>query len=623
MSGPMVPDESFERLLAFLRDERGFDFTGYKRPSLYRRIARRMQELGVATYDDYQTYLVAHPDEFGALFDTILINVTSFFRDEVSWEYVRDEIVPKIIESHGASDQIRIWSTGCASGQEAYTLAMVFAEAMGEQAFRDRVKIYATDIDDDALSKGRHAEYTAKEVESVPAELLERYFDRVDSNYTFRTELRRSVIFGRHDLIQDPAISKIALLLSRNTLMYFDTATQMRILSNFHFALRDDGYLYLGKSEALAARTNMFRSVDLKRRVFAKVSSGAQLRVELPIPTPDKALAELANEAMIREAGFEAVPVAQIVVDRDGNIALANLQARAFFGITPHDVGRPFRDLEVSFRPVELRSRIEQVYKERHVISLRDVEWRIGGDLRYVDVQIAPLIAATGEIVGTGVTFSEVTRYRRLQDALQESKREVEAAYEELQSTNEELETTNEELQSTNEELETTNEELQSTNEELETMNEELQSTNEELETMNDELNERSVELNRANAFLEGILGALNAGVIVMDDELVVQAWNAGARELWGLAPDETVGRHLLNLDIGLPADTLQKTLRETLEGNGDGDGDGRKELVVEAVNRRGHAIECRVTVSALPTEDGAGAPGVILMMQPLEEDGR
>jgi len=602
-------DPQFEELIAFVRDERGFDFTGYKRPSLMRRISRRMHDVGVDSYAAYRTYLEANPDEFGHLFNTILINVTAFFRDEVAWDYLRKEVAPRIVEHHdGAPDQIRIWSTGCASGQEAFSLAMVFAETMGEEALKSRVKIYATDIDEDALAQGRHAEYSAKELEAVPLDLRERYFEARDDMYVFRSDLRRTVIFGRHDLIQDPPISRISLLLSRNTLMYFDTETQRRILANFHFSLRDGGYLFLGKSEALAARSELFVPVDLKRRIFGKATQDLDRvrRMQIAPPTDD-ALARLADEALVREASFEAVPTAQLVVDRDGNLTLANLQARAFFGLTSRDLGRPFKDLEVSFRPVELRSRIDQVFSERHLISLRDVEWRTGSDVRYVDVQIAPLVASTGAVVGAGVTFTEVTRYRRLQHALEESKREIETAYEELQSTVEELETTNEELHSTNEELETTNEELQSTNEELETTNEELHSTNEELETMNDEVNERSLELNHANAFLEAVLGSIEAGVVVLSPELVVSAWNDAAHDLWGLRSDEAVGKHLLNLDIGLPLEEIRTPLRDTLATAEP------RHVTVPAVDRRGRTIECHVSLMPLLAGDGA-TRGVIML---------
>ena len=604
-----VRDEEFEELLAFIRDERGFDFTGYKRPSLQRRISKRLQELGIDSFATYRTRLSNDGDEFEHLFNTILINVTSFFRDEVAWDYLREAILPRLISDKPIAEPIRLWSTGCASGEEAFTLAILLAEVLGEEAFRNRVKIYATDVDEDALTQGRHAVYDPKALEPVPEPLRKKYFEQTDSNYAFRGDLRRCVIFGRHDLIADPPISRIDLLVSRNTLMYFDAETQAQILRNFHFSLRDHGVLFLGSAEAIANRSQLFTPIDLKRRVFAKVPRDDEPVRPARVEEGDgHELSRLATETLMREVGFDAAPLAQLVVDREGRLALANLQARMFFSLAPPDIGKPIKDLDVSFRPVELRSPIEQAYSERHAITLRDVEWRVGDDPRFLDVQVVPLMSAAGEVVGTGITFTDVTRYQRLQQALTESKREAETANEELQSTVEELETTNEELQSTNEELETTNEELQSTNEELETMNEELQSTNEELSTINDELQQRTDELNDANAFLERILGSLSAAVVVLDENLSVRGWNRGARDLWGLLEDEVSGKHFLNLDIGLPVDQLRTPIRKVLSG------ERPEPLTLPGVNRRGRQIEVRVAVTPLGADDDLR--GAILMME-------
>jgi two-component system CheB/CheR fusion protein len=601
----------FEHLVDYIKQNRGFDFTGYKRPSLQRRFEKRMQAVHVASYPEYRLFLEQHPDEFIDLFNTILINVTAFFRDGPAWEYLRQEIVPRIVEESASQPGIRVWSTGCASGEEAYSLAMSFAETMPADTFRERVKIYATDVDEEALSDGRHGIYPASRLDNVPDELRERYFDRVEQRYVVKPDLRRAVIFGRHDVVQDPPISRIDLLTSRNTLMHFRPDAQERILANFHFALREGGFLFLGKSEMMLTRSSLFTPVDLKRRVFEKVSQAAAYRPiprgrPLPEPSSD------ALEVLMREAGFESGPIAQLVVDRGGNLTLANVQARTLFNLAPHDVGKPLKDLEVSYKPVELRSQIDRAYAERHAISLRDVEWHHpSGDQRVMDVQIAPLVAADGQLVGVGISFVDVTRYKRLQNAVEHSKRDVEVAYEELQSTVEELETTNEELQSTNEELETTNEELQSTNEELETMNEELQSTNEELETINDELNQRTDELNQTNLFLESILGSLDAGVVVLDAELRVNAWNDGAFELWGLRGAEVQGQHFMNLDIGLPIGELRTPLRKVLAGESV-----EQPIVLDATNRRGRQVTCRIHIS--PLADGDAMPrGAILFMEP------
>jgi two-component system, chemotaxis family, CheB/CheR fusion protein len=602
------PDTDIEQLLEFLRTERGFDFTGYKRASLTRRIEKRMHDVRAASVPEYEALLERNPEEFVRLFDTILINVTSFFRDKPAWDYLERKIVPAILERRDAEDQIRIWSTGCSSGEEPFTLAMVFAEAVGTEAFRRSVKIYATDVDDDALDVGRRATYDAAQVEAVPEVLRSRSFDEVNGMYVLRPDLRRSVIFGRHDLVQDPPISRIDLLVARNTLMYFDSDTQSRILGSFHFALRDDGYLFLGKSEMLAARSALFTSVDLKRRVFAKVAPAREHRPARVIE--GSAPLDVSPGSAVREAGFEASPLAQLMIDGDGRLVAANQQARHLFGLSERDLGALLQDLELSYRPLELRSRIEQAQAEGHSIALREVEWTVGGEVRFADVQISPLTTPAGDRLGVAISFSDVTRYRRLQQAVQEAKQKADAAYEELQATVEELETTNEELQSTNEELETTNEELQSTNEELETMNEELQSTNEELETINDELNIRTEEFNQANVFLEAVLRSLDAGVVVLDQELRVTAWNAAAYELWGLRGDEVQGQHLMNLDIGLPVDKLMTPLRTVLNG---GDGEATP-VVVEATNRRGRGFTCRITVT--PLNGTESVHGLILLME-------
>jgi two-component system CheB/CheR fusion protein len=283
------------------------------------------------------------------------------------------------------------------------------------------------------------------------------------------------------------------------------------------------------------------------------------------------------------------------------------------FGIGTAQLRQPLRDLDLSYRPVELRSLLERVLSNDRPIVLRSVE-NAGAqtpDLAFLDVHLLPL--GDEELAGVLVAFTPVGHQRLLQDELERTQREVQTAYEELQSVIEELETTNEELQSTNEELETTNEELHSTNEELETMNEELQSTNDELGTVNTELRKRGTDLDEVNRFLHAILRSLRAAVVVMTSDLTVRAWNEQAEELWGLRADEVTGQHFLNLDIGLPVDQLRQPIRDCLAGAGD-----PVEVQVDAVNRRGRTVRCNVSVSPLlggSIDEPAAADGVILVM--------
>ncbi len=607
------PDPQFEALLLYLKEARGFDFTGYKRSSLMRRVGRRMSQVDVVDYVEYLDHLQVHPEEFTALFNTILINVTGFFRDAEAWDYLGTDILPTILAGKDPDTPVRIWSAGCASGEEAYTLAIIVAEALGPDEFRRRVKIYATDVDEEGLTQARHASYGEREIRGLPSELLEKYFESAGngSRYTFRKDLRRSVIFGRNDLVQDAPISRIDLLVCRNALMYFNAETQARILSRFHFALATGGVLFLGKAEMLLSHTNMFVPIDLKRRIFRKVApphptNGAFL-VEMPPPV---ARTELIGLDRLRNEAFTASPVAQVVVTADGLVALTNRQAETMFGVSTKDIGRPFRDLDLSYRPVELRGYIEQAQLERRPIRVADVEYRQGPDERiHLEVQVNPLVDADASLLGVALIFLDVTAARRLHDELEHANRQLETAYEELQSTNEELETTNEELQSTVEELETTNEELQSTNEELETMNEELQSTNDELQTINDELRERTAELDNANTFLEAILTSLRAGVAVVNRDMQVRVWSRRAEDLWGLRPDEVVGQHFLNLDIGLPTDQLRPLIRRVLAGDPD-----IQEIRLGAVNRRGRSVEVRVVGTPL-SRHGDETTGAILVM--------
>nr|WP_228037846.1 CheR family methyltransferase [Nodosilinea sp. LEGE 06152] len=601
-------------MLDYVHTSRGFDFTGYKRSSLMRRVNRRLQMINVSTFSDYIDYLEVHPDEFRQLFNTLLINVTAFFRDPSAWNTLRTEIVPAILSTKSDHDMIRVWSAGCASGEEAYSMAILLAELLGVEAFQERVKIYATDLDDEALAEARQATYSQQKVEGLSDTQLEQFFEQKEGLYTFRKDLRRLVIFGRHDLIQDAPISKVDLLLCRNTLMYFNAETQSRILARFHFALRNNGYLFLGKAEMLLTHSNMFSPVQLKGRIFSKVPrTNVRDRLLIMAQTGNEDAADhLSDQLRLREAAFDISPVARIVLEQDGTLAMANQRVRALFGLAQRDVGRPLQDLELSYRPVELRSCIEEAYEKRRTVSLSEVAWQNSrGEPVFLEVQVTPIFASDNTILGASISFLDVTRFQRLQAELEHSNQELEMAYEELQSTNEELETTNEELQSTNEELETTNEELQSTNEELETMNEELQSANEELQTVNDELQRSSDDLNHSNAFLECVFTSLKGGVVVVNPDFQVQIWNQKAQDLWGLRPEEVVGQNFLNLDIGLPVEQLRQPIRNCLalaDGN-------VAEVTLEAVNRKGRNITCRVTCTPLMRSDNQ-AQGVIVIME-------
>jgi two-component system CheB/CheR fusion protein len=602
---------AFDRLLEHLRQSRGFDFTAYKRASLLRRVLKRMHALDITTFEEYLDYLQGRPDEFLPLFNTILINVTSFFRDADVWDTFRATVLPSLNGGPVRREPVRIWSAGCAAGQEAYSAAMMLAEELGAEAFRDRVKIYATDVDDQALAYARQATYASTQIADIPAPLLEKYFDRNGDVYTFDRELRRSLIFGRHDLIQDPPISRIDLLLCRNTLMYFNSAAQARILARFYFSVNPGGFLALGPAEMLFGCDSMFQPADVKRRIFRAVPRpGARDRLLLLAQSNrEDDVPQYPDYGRLRDAAFDSAANGQIVLDQAGHVVAVNAAARRQFDLNNSDIGARIQDLELSYGPAKLGPSIDRARDERQEVTLKGVAWEQSDTLRFLDVIISPLYGDDRHFLGTRISFVDVTPRKSLQDELRHSKQEVETAYEERQSTNEELETTNEELQSTVEELETTNEELQSTNEELETMNEELQSTNEELQTMNEELRNRSTELSSTNAFLEAVFRSLRSAIIVLDREMRVQVWTRGAMNLWGLRPEEVQYLNFFSLDIGLPVGELHQPIKDVLSGKAS------CETVVAATIRRGKRFHCRVSVSALTGLDGV-VTGVTLLME-------
>jgi two-component system CheB/CheR fusion protein len=617
---------AFENLIRYIQESRAIDFRGYKRTSLRRRITLRMEQLQIERFSDYHSFLEAHPQEFVDLPNTVLINVTSFFRDAEAWEALRTDVLPRLIVPGRGRDQLRVWSVGCATGEEPYSLAILLCEQLGAAEFARRVKIYATDLDEAALNTARHASYLPRDVETVPEHLLGKYFERSNNHHMVSRELRKAVIFGRHNIVHDAPISRIDLLVCRNLLIYLEAETQNIVLPRLHYALVDDGYLFLGKAETQLARSKLFQSIDIKHRLFRKVpqewrrsGTGGMMLGGDP---PNDARPTLHTRLL--DAIVDSSPSAYLAIDAEDILLFASAGARRMLEVGDSDIGRPFQDLPVSYRPIELRSQIDEVRQQARPTRVEHQQYhRPPADPIRLTIDVAPLIGRDGKAFAVLLTFSDTTRTFMLQQELEAAQESLETTIEELQSANEELETTNEELQSTNEELETTNEELQSTNEELETTNEELQSTNEELETTNEELRSANEELETTNdelrrhsdeftdyrGHVDAILRGLDAGVVVVDPELMVVSWNRWSENVWGLREEEAVGQQFTLLDIGLPVGQLESSLREAA---------GKatpSEVMLDAHDRRGRTLRCRVRIAPLMHEDRS-TRGVVIMIE-------
>ena len=603
MVDKMPQDPEFESLLIHIQESRGLDFRGYKRTSLRRRITLRMEAVGVEEFGAYQSHLEADPGEFENLLNTVLINVTSFFRDAEAWEVLKAEVVPKLIAQAEPDKPVRIWSVGCASGEEPYSIAMLFADALGTEEFCRRVKVYATDLDEEALKVARLATYSPRDVEGVPSDYLERYFDRTNNHYVFERELRKCVIFGRHNVVNDAPISRIDLLVCRNLLIYLEAETQGTVLPRLHYALNPNAYLFLGKAETQLARSPLFRPVEMKHRIFSKVAQewrrpvgfGAG-RLRAPEGMPPNAVL---LDAVLNEAG-----TALLAVDEDGVVILANRPARQLLGVGEADLGRPFQDLPISYRPMELRRPIEEVFRERRNIRLEDQEYRLTQtNVMRLTIDLRPLMRPDGGIQAVLLSFTDIT--------------EMHALKLELETAQENLENSIEELQSSNEELETTNEELQSTNEELETLNEEARSSNEEMESVNEELRIQAEQATSYRLYLESVLRSMNGGIVVLDVRQTIQSWNRWSENTWGLRTEEVMGTSFASLDIGLPLHLLQDAIGAIQAGREE-----QLEEMLEGMDRRGRRILCRVVISGLLDENG-GKQGAVLVFQDVTEEHR
>lgn len=395
----------FEALLTYLKHNYGCDLTGYKRPTLLRRFAYRMRSLKIDSYQSYWQYLQDHREEYLALLNEVLINVTSFFRDSDTWDYLATDIIPQIIASKHAEEPIRVWCAGCATGQETYSLLILFAEALGIESCLKRVRCYATDADELAIQKARKANYTDLEIKSIPPSLLDKYFEQTNREYVFHPRLRQTIVFGGHDLAQDAPLSQIDLLTCRNVLMYFNLEAQNTILARFHFALKDKGFLFLGKAETLVLQEQTFSPVNFQHRVFAK---GRDLTLEERLAAkpllPRKAtIAPSINYSQFWQTAFAANPIAQVAVDRHGRMIGANEAANHLFELTLNDWGKPFQELPPGKLVSSLIS-VESFEYDRQPIILKDIEWITSTGTSLFNIKVIPVIDR-GNLLGMIFAF--------------------------------------------------------------------------------------------------------------------------------------------------------------------------------------------------------------------------
>jgi two-component system CheB/CheR fusion protein len=558
--------------LAALRTQRGIDFSHYKSGTIQRRLNRRMVATRTHNLEEYRLYLEQHPHEVDRLINAFLINVTEFFRDADVFADLREHVLPEVLAWGRAHDRtLRVWSAGCATGEEAYSLAILVADALGDELDAWAVRIFATDLDKEAVDFARRGVYPAATVAGVPEALRARYLVEEAGTYTATKTVRQLLVFGEHDLAQRPPFPHVDLCLCRNVLIYFTPELQRHVLEAFAFALRDGGYLVLGKAETTSPAEGYFTTVDQGLRVYRRAGKRALLpprpdhhllvRVPAAHTVPSlPAAQELARmrretqEALQAQLAAEEVllrlPVGVAVVDRHYDLQRLNNTARRLLGIHTPALGEDLVHLAQGIASQKLRAAIDAALGGQ-VRTLEDIatEAVTPSETRYLQITCQPHQAADGDVLVV-LTILDVTapiqeranweQERAETGRLRGQVEQLAAANQQLLAANEELATSeallrraneeyilgSEEIQAATEEVETLNEELQATNEELETLNEEQQATVEELETTNDELRARSLEAQGLAVTVDGqrsrlaaVLDSMGEAVVVVDSE--------------------------------------------------------------------------------------------------------
>ncbi len=585
---PARPDENkaLDLLLEDVRARSGLDFSTYKTPTIMRRLHRRIVATDAENLEGYIRYLDTHPEEYQQLIGAFLIKVTEFFRDPELFAYLRSDALPEIIAAARARDkEIRIWSAGCATGEEAYSLAIMLSEVLGNELDQFTVRIFATDVDAEAIAFARRGIYPPSALAGVPEELVSRYFSVDEDNYQIKKRVRSLTVFGQHDLGQRAPFPNIDMAVCRNVMIYFTPDLQRRTLQIFAYSLRDGGYLVLGKAESASAFPEFFALQHQQHKVYRR--HGGRILMPLarftnPTPAPPQRLAltrrtpsgleqsqrqkEVVQRARtLQESALLRLPVGLVVVDRHYDIQAINSAARAALAIRGAAIGEDLLHLVQPSLHLQLRAAIDTTFRTGTdaVIDEMAVEAVTAEDVRHLQVLCYPQRSngERGSVDSVLLVISDVTSLvrprleleQRFQEAtaelerlkrehvqeigsreqliqrLVETNRQLVEANQELTSTNEELRTTSEEFllsteeaQAAAEEVETLNEELQATNEELETLNEELQSTIEELNTTNDDLNARSLELQEMARTSAEERARLEAILLSMGDAVMV-----------------------------------------------------------------------------------------------------
>jgi len=590
---PQNRDETVQNALreifVQLRVRTGHDFSNYKRPTLLRRIERRISVCNLPDLIAYASFLQDHPDEINALMKDLLISVTNFFRDKKVFETLELEILPAILKNKQHEDQVRIWVAGCATGEEAYSLAMICAEQTMHVIDAPKVQIFATDIDEDAIQQAREGVYTINDAADVSIERLRRFFNKEGERYRIRKEIRELVLFANHNFIKDPPFSHLDLISCRNVLIYMNRVAQERVMETFHFALNTGGFLFLGTSESVESSNNMYDIVSREHHIFKSRPS-----IVRAFPIPDTIPALHTGQSKVGVSGkektnrllerltygelhlrlLEQYAPPSLVINREYDIVHLSERAAPYLQFTGGEISQNLLRLVRQELRFELRSALYQAIQQKTAVEAKGLRVKLEDRIETLNIHVKPVFREDDIAHEYILVLFERTEEEPAQrEVILRSDEAVSRHLEEelmllkvqLRNSNEHHELQAEELKASNEELQAMNEELRSAAEELETSREELQSINEELRTVNQELKIKIEETSLSSNNLLNLINSANIGTIFLDRSFRIAMFTPAVREIFNLIPSD-FGRQLSDITHRLQYHDLLKDAESVME---------------------------------------------------------
>lgn len=595
-------EKALQNIFTLLRSATGIDFTHYKHTTLKRRIRRRMALYRLEKLEDYVTCVQNNPAEVEALFQDLLIHLTSFFRDSNAFEAIKNQVFPSIMHNRSPSSPIRIWVAGCSTGEEVYSIAICLLEFLDDLHSLPTIQIFGTDISDSALEKARAATYITTQVDQISPERLRRFFDKVEGGYQISKVVRKMCVFAKQNLIADPPFSHLDLISCRNLLIYLGSVLHKKVIPLFHYSLKPTGFLLLGTSESTGEYSDLFALVDKKQKIYSRKWTPTRLNFEFF--TSNYSEEKVKNEARDSDAGEgldlqqEADRIVRNKYAPPGMIINSDLEILQFRGeISPYlapTPGKPSFNLLKMVQAsmlLDLRTAILQAKRLNVPVRKEGIQLTTKERLRELNFEVIPFQVPSSQERYFLVLFEDVQRlaiahsadddgrvkpiggkqtatkqeFMQLKQELAATKQDLTATKEYLQSIIQEQEATNQELTIANEEILSSNEELQSTNEELETAKEEIESTNEELNTTNEELHSRIQESNKVNSDLRNLLSSVNIPIVMLANNLTIRRFTPMAEKIFNLIPTD-VGRPLNHIKPNLNVPNLEEKILEVID---------------------------------------------------------